>query len=193
MKPIFFILFAYLIGSINFAVITSRLSNKPDPRTQGSGNPGFTNMLRTSSKWLALFVLVGDAIKGALPVLLAYHFNVDSSLLSLIALLAVIGHMYPIYFSFRGGKGVATTLGAIIALSWPVGLALLITWVTVALLFRYSSLASLSSIVLLPVYIVLFANREFILPMLLLTVLVIFRHRLNIKRLLKGDETKLSL
>jgi glycerol-3-phosphate acyltransferase PlsY len=192
MLNLVFIIVGYLCGSVNFAIIVCKLARLPDPRAQGSGNPGATNVLRLAGKKLALLVIVGDALKGVLPVLLARICGVHSEALSLVALFAVLGHMYPVFFRFQGGKGVATTLGAILALSWSVGLAVLGTWVVMAAVFRFSSLASLVAIVLLPVYILLWSVHSFVLPMILLAVVVVYQHRGNIKRLLKREEPKIG-
>ena len=154
-----FIFIAYLCGSINFAIVLCKITGRPDPRSQGSGNPGATNVLRFGGKLLALAVIMGDALKGVLPVLLARAFHVHDSALSLVALAAVVGHMYPLFFRFQGGKGVATTLGVILALSWMVGLIVIATWIVIALLFRFSSLASLVAIVLLPLYLFCFSDQ----------------------------------
>jgi glycerol-3-phosphate acyltransferase PlsY len=187
-----FIILAYLFGSVNFAIILCKLAKVGDPRTEGSNNPGATNVLRLGGKKLALFVIIGDALKGVVPVILARLCNVDGIALSVVALAAVLGHMFPLFFRFQGGKGIATTLGAILALSWVAGIAVLVSWGVIALLFRFSSLASLVSIILLPVYIYLFSSLYYFWPMLVLAIIVIYRHRANIKRLCTGKEPKIG-
>lgn len=187
-----FILIAYLCGSINFAILLCTLTGRPDPRTQGSGNPGATNVLRYGGKQLALMVILGDALKGVVPVLLARAFHVDGSALSLVALAAVLGHMYPLFFRFQGGKGVATTLGVILALSWVVGLMVMATWILVALIFRLSSLASLVAVILLPLYLYFVSEPAFIWPMVIMAIIIVLRHKANIRRLLHGKEPKIG-
>ena len=192
MIAILFIILAYLFGSVNFAIIVCKLAKQGDPRTEGSNNPGATNVLRLAGKKLALFVIIGDALKGLIPVLIARAFNVDGVAFAVVALAAVLGHTFPIFFRFQGGKGIATTLGAILALSWIVGIAVLATWIIVALLFRFSSLASLLTMILLPLYIYLFSSLYYFWPMLALSIIVIYRHRANIKRLFSGQEPKIG-
>lgn len=187
-----FIIIAYLCGSINFAILLCKLTGRPDPRNQGSGNPGATNVLRYGGKPLALMVILGDALKGVIPVLLARAFHIDGIALSLVALAAVLGHMYPIFFRFQGGKGVATTLGVILALSWLVGLMVIATWILVAVIFRLSSLASLVAIILLPLYLYLVSETAFIWPMVIMAIIVVIRHKANIGRLLQGKEPKIG-
>lgn len=192
MLALFFIILAYLFGSINWAIILCKFAKLPDPRSEGSGNPGATNVLRFGGKKLAVLVLLGDVLKGVIPVIIARLFFVHSIGLSIVALAAVLGHMYPIFFRFQGGKGVATALGAIIALSWFVGLMVIFTWLIVALIFRFSSLASMISITLMPLYLAFCSNSQYVLPMILLAVIILYRHRGNIKRLLKGEEPKIG-
>lgn len=192
MLSIIFIVLAYLCGSLNFAIIFCKLFGLPDPRSQGSGNPGATNVLRFGGKKLALAVIIGDALKGVAPVLIAHSLSIDGIWLSWVALAAVLGHMYPLFFKFQGGKGVATTLGAILALSWPVGLLVILTWLVIAVLFRFSSLASILSVIGLPIYLLFWQQSHYVLPMILLMLIVVFRHRANIKRLLKKEEPKIG-
>lgn len=189
---VFLILFAYLIGSISTAIIVCRMLGLPDPRTQGSGNPGATNVLRFGGKKLAIIVLVGDALKGVLPVLVAQLLNVSNDLLSWIALAAFLGHLYPVFFGFKGGKGVATAIGSILALSWPLGLLLIVTWLVIAFAFRYSSLAAIVAAVASPFYAYWIIPDVNYLPIILLSFLLIWRHYSNIKRLIKGKESKLG-
>src|SRR5512145_106507 len=144
------VLVAYLLGSLSTAIILCRLMGLPDPRTQGSGNPGATNVLRFGGKKLAAFTLLGDMLKGLLPVVVASFITDNATVLALVAMAAFLGHLYPVFFGFRGGKGVATALGVLLGLSWQVGLAVLVTWVVMALVFRISSLSALIAALLSP-------------------------------------------
>lgn len=186
------ILAAYLVGSLSAAIITCRLMGLPDPRTQGSNNPGATNVLRVGGKKAAAFTLLGDAIKGVIPVLIAQWMEAPSHILALVALAAFLGHLYPVFFGFRGGKGVATAFGVLIALSWPVGLAVLGTWLLLTKLFKISSLSALIAAVLLPLYMWLLAPQPgFIALAIVLSIMLIWRHRSNIKELIAGTEEKI--
>jgi len=186
------ILAAYLMGSLSAAIITCRLMGLPDPRTQGSNNPGATNVLRVGGKKAAAFTLLGDAIKGVIPVLIAHWMEAPSHILALVALAAFLGHLYPVFFGFRGGKGVATAFGVLIALAWPVGLAVLGTWLLLAKLFKISSLSALIAAVLLPFYMWLLAPQPgFIALAIVLSIMLIWRHRSNIKELIAGTEEKI--
>ncbi len=183
---------AYLVGSLSAAIITCRLMGLPDPRTQGSNNPGATNVLRVGGKKAAAFTLLGDAIKGVIPVLIAQWMEAPSHILALVALAAFLGHLYPVFFGFRGGKGVATAFGVLIALAWPVGLAVLGTWLLLAKLFKISSLSALIAAVLLPFYMWLLAPQPgFIALAIVLSIMLIWRHRSNIKELIAGTEEKI--
>jgi acyl phosphate:glycerol-3-phosphate acyltransferase len=188
-----FIVIAYLIGSLSSAIIVCRLLHLPDPRTQGSNNPGATNVLRIGGKKAALITLVGDILKGFLPVMLAYVFGVRGFMLGLAVVAAVVGHLFPLFFKFQGGKGVATAMGGIFALSWPVGLAVTATWVAVAAIFRYSSLAALAALTLAPIYILWLTNHyAYVIPAAMLSAILIWRHWPNILRLREGTESKIS-
>jgi glycerol-3-phosphate acyltransferase PlsY len=187
-----FILLAYLFGSLNFAIIICKLAKLPDPRKEGSHNPGATNVLRLGGKRLAVLVVAGDLLKAVIPVLIARFMHIENMALSIIAMSAVLGHMYPIFFRFEGGKGIATTLGALFALSLYVGLADGITWIIIAYLFRYSSLASLVAMVLAPIFIIIFSNSTYVLPMIVIVIIIVIKHRANIQRLLKGTEPTLG-
>lgn len=191
---IFFILLAYLCGSLSSAIIVCKLLRLPDPRTQGSGNPGTTNVLRIGGKIPAIITLLGDVLKGAIPVLLAEWYGVMPWGLSLVMLAAFLGHLYPIFFRFQGGKGVATAFGCLIALSWPIGVSLAITWVFVAALFSYSSLAALVATALAPVYTWYFTGgrTEYICTVIIMSAILIYRHRSNIQKLLAGKESKIG-
>jgi glycerol-3-phosphate acyltransferase PlsY len=190
---IILVIAAYLAGSLSSAIILCRLAGLPDPREKGSGNPGATNVLRYGGKKLAALVLAGDALKGLLPVLLAQALGAGTWIIGATALAAFLGHLYPVFFGFRGGKGVATAFGAFFGLSWPMGLAICITWLVMALLFRYSSLAALTATALSPIYLWFFTHS---LPLLLacvfIVVLLFWRHRSNIRNLVNGEERKIG-
>lgn len=175
------------------AIIVTRALGLADPRTVGSGNPGATNVLRYGGKKAAILTLLGDLGKGALAVLLARWLTTDTMVLALCGLGAFLGHLYPIFFGFRGGKGVATGLGVWLALWWPVGVMLLLTWFVVAYLFRYSSLAALVAAVLLPLYVAWFVPvAGFMVLSVAMTVLLLWRHRSNITKLMDGTEGKIG-
>ena len=183
---------AYLLGSLSAAIITCRLMGLPDPRTQGSRNPGATNVLRLGGKKAAAITLLGDALKGLLPVLIGQLLGLDSLTLALTALAAFLGHLYPLFFGFRGGKGVATAFGALTALAWPVALALLATWLLMAKVFKISSLAALTAAALSPLFMWwLRPEREFIAVAIVISLMLIWRHRANIRNLLSGREDKI--
>ena len=190
---ILLIIFAYLLGSLSTAIIVSKLGHMPDPRTQGSGNPGATNMLRLGGKKMAALTLLGDALKGFIPVTLASVLVDDTTTLALVGIAAFLGHLYPVFFGFRGGKGVATSLGILLGISWIVGLGTLVTWLFMAKVFRYSSLAALTAAVVAPLYMWLARPAPALLAMsLVMSALLLWRHRSNIQRLLSGQEEKLA-
>lgn len=187
------VLIAYLFGSVSSAVITCKLMRLPDPRTQGSGNPGTTNVLRIGGKKAAILTLVGDVLKGVIPVIVAKILGFDSVALSLIALAAFLGHLYPVFFRFEGGKGVATAFGCLTALAPIVGLTLVGSWLLMAILFRYSSLAALTAAVLAPIDMWLFThNIAFTIMTCVITALLFYRHQNNIQNLLTGKESKIG-
>lgn len=187
------IIFAYLSGSLSTAIIVSKLGGLPDPRTQGSGNPGATNMLRVGGKKAAALTLLGDMLKSLIPVVLATALRVNDMTLALVGMAAFLGHLYPVFFGFRGGKGVATALGVLLGVSWMVGLGALVTWVLMAKVFRYSSLAALTAAVLAPLYMWLARPTLALLIMsVVMSVLLLWRHRSNIRRLLNGEEDQLA-
>jgi glycerol-3-phosphate acyltransferase PlsY len=193
MPTIVFIIAAYLLGSVSFAVITSKLFGLADPRTYGSGNPGATNVLRSGKKAAAAFTLLGDAAKGWLAVFLAIRFALSDTQVALIALAVFIGHLFPIFLRFKGGKGVATALGVLLALNVWVGLGGLATWLFMALVFRYSSLAALTAAVATPIYAVLLGlPKEWVLASGILSLLLIWRHKNNVQNLLAGQESKIG-
>lgn len=183
----------YLLGSIPFGLVLTRLAGLGDIRTIGSGNIGATNVLRTGNKTLALATLLLDGGKGAIAVLVAGQvWGTDGALLA--GLLCVIGHNFPVWLKFQGGKGVATTLGTLIALSWPVGLAACVTWLSAAVLFRYSSLGALIAFAASPIFAWVYSqgDQRLTTVITLLALLGIARHHTNIRRLLKGEEPKIG-
>ena len=190
------VLMAYLIGSISFAVVISKLMGLPDPHSYGSGNPGATNVLRTGSKAAAVLTLLGDAAKGYVAVVLARALvgvDIDSWVLPAVAVAAFLGHLFPVFHGFKGGKGVATALGILLAINWVLGLTTLSTWLIVAVFLRYSSLAALISALFAPVYFVfLFGIQPMAMAILWMSALLIWRHRSNIKNLLNGTEGRLA-
>src|SRR6266853_1505042 len=192
-----FILTAYLIGSLSFAVIVSRAFSLPDPRTYGSGNPGATNVLRTGRKLAALFTLVGDGGKGWLAVFLASRYaaeyGVDGTGVAACAVAVLLGHIFPVFFRFKGGKGVSTAEGILLAIHPLLGLATLATWIIIALFFRYSSLAAIVSAVFAPLYyFFLFGAREMLPALILLSALLVWRHKTNILKLVAGKERRIG-
>lgn len=187
------IIAAYLMGSVSSAIIVCKLMGLPDPRTQGSRNPGATNVLRFGGKKAAIITLLGDTLKGVIPVVIASALDVSPAVLAATGFAAFLGHLYPIFFRFEGGKGVATAFGVLIGLSWPVSLAVLGTWLLMAYVFRYSSLSALTATTLTPVYLWLLNNpQEYVTMALPLCLLLIWRHRSNIKNLLNGTEGKIG-
>jgi glycerol-3-phosphate acyltransferase PlsY len=195
-------LLAYLIGSLSFAVLVSRAMGLRDPRTFGSKNPGATNVLRSGSKAAAVVTLLLDAAKGWLPVALVQWFGAPYGLgdgtVALVGLAAFLGHLYPVFFGFAGGKGVATALGVLVGVHWGLGLAAAATWVLIAFFFRYSSLASLAAAVFAPMYY-LFGNgvawavdAQVAVAITVMAGLLMWRHAENISRLVKGTESRLG-
>jgi glycerol-3-phosphate acyltransferase PlsY len=193
MLTIVFVIAAYLLGSISFAVVTSKLFDLPDPRSYGSGNPGATNVLRSGKKAAAALTLFGDAAKGWLAVFLAIQFDLSAMQVALIALAVFAGHLFPVFLKFKGGKGVATALGVLLALSVWMGLAVLATWMLMALAFRYSSLAALTAAAAAPIYAILLGlPQEWVLASGVLSLLLFWRHKGNIQKLLAGTESKIG-
>jgi glycerol-3-phosphate acyltransferase PlsY len=186
-------LLAYLLGSVSSAVVIARLMGLRDPRDVGSGNPGATNILRYGGKGAALLTLAGDILKGVIAVLIARALTTDDIVIVLTGFAAFLGHLFPVFFGFRGGKGVATALGVWLALSPWVGLLLLATWVLMAVLFRYSSLSALTASVAAPLYVAWLApGMPYLVTMIIMSAILIFRHRSNIRNLLAGTETKIG-
>jgi glycerol-3-phosphate acyltransferase PlsY len=183
----------YLFGSISAAILVCRLMGLPDPRTQGSRNPGATNVARLGGKKAAALTLAGDVLKGLIPVLIAHALQAGPLIQAATALAAFLGHLYPVFFGFRGGKGVATALGVVFGLHWPVGLLTGAVWLFMALVFRISSLAALTAILLMPAFFLwLKPEPPIVAAMIVLTVLLYWRHRTNIADLLSGREEKIQ-
>ena len=200
--PLLAALAAYAIGSLSFAVLVSRVLGLNDPRTYGSKNPGATNVLRSGSKPAAVLTLVLDAAKGWLPVaLVAWYgkpYGLEEGSMALVGLAAFLGHLFPLLFRFKGGKGVATALGVLFGVNWMLGLATLLTWAIIAWFFRYSSLASLVAAVFAPVYYLFgdglawYSEKSIALMLVVMSLLLVWRHALNIGRLVKGTESRLG-
>jgi glycerol-3-phosphate acyltransferase PlsY len=196
------VLAAYLIGSLSFAVIVSRFMGLNDPRSYGSKNPGATNVLRSGNKLAAVATLLLDAVKGWLPMALVQWqgaaYGLGDGALAAVGLAAFLGHLYPVFFSFKGGKGVATAAGVLFGVHWLLGLACMGTWALVAYVSRYSSLSALSCAMLAPLYYVLgdrglwYVDRSVLLMLVLMGALLIYRHKENISKLLQGKESKLG-
>ena len=185
--------FSYLIGSANSSIILSRIFKIQDPRNYGSKNPGATNILRTGNKILAATILVIDILKGFLPVLIAYYFFENKFYIQIIGIIAVIGHIFPIFYSFRGGKGVATALGGVLGFDLVLGLICLITWLITAYLFRYSALSAIVTFTFLPIYSWFSYESLAITSLYLaLSIVVIYKHKKNIKNLINNEETKIG-
>lgn len=200
--PVLAIILAYLVGSLSFAVIVSRVMGLKDPRTFGSKNPGATNVLRSGSKAAAIVTLLLDAMKGLLPVLAVKAFGrpygLDDGTVALVGLAAFLGHLWPVFFRFQGGKGVATFIGVVFGIHPVLGLATGATWLIIAFFFRYSSLASLISAVFAPAYYLLgdgiqwYSDTAIATALFAMAMLLAYRHRENINRLLQGKESKLG-
>jgi glycerol-3-phosphate acyltransferase PlsY len=187
---------AYLIGSVSFAVVVSKVMRLPDPHSYGSGNPGATNVLRTGNKLAAILTLIGDAAKGYVAVITAkllIGVEIDSWVLPAVAAAAFAGHLFPVFHGFKGGKGVATALGILLAIDWVLGLTTLSTWLIVAVFLRYSSLAALVAAVFAPVYFMfLFGIQPMAIAIAVMSALLIWRHKGNIQKLLRGEEGRIG-
>ncbi|MEO8101011.1 MAG: glycerol-3-phosphate 1-O-acyltransferase PlsY [Betaproteobacteria bacterium] len=191
------IILAYLIGSLSFAVIVSWAMGLPDPHTYGSGNPGATNVLRTGRKFAAVLTLAGDAGKGWFAVWLAQklaaNYDLSPTTIAGVAIAVFLGHLFPVFFRFLGGKGVATALGILVAISGWLGLATLATWLIMAIFFRYSSLAAIVAALFSPLYCFYLFGLSAALPaVIFMSALLVWRHRENIRKLLNGTESKLG-
>ena len=187
---LYVLIVSYLLGSISSAIIICKLCNLPDPRTKGSGNPGATNVLRIGGKKLAAFVLIFDGLKGAIPVMLAHYFGLNLFELTIILLSAFLGHVFPIYYGFKGGKGVATYLGGLIGLNFFVGLTFSIIWLIVAKVMKVSSIAALTATLLSPIYFYFITTHDVRATMVifLINLFIYFTHRENIRRIMNGEE-----
>ena len=196
------VVLAYLMGSLSFAVIVSRVMGLKDPRSYGSNNPGATNVLRSGNKKAAVATLLLDGLKGWLPVILVKWFGKDYGLedgtIAGVAFAAFLGHLYPVFFKFQGGKGVATAAGALLGIEWLLGLATLATWLIIAYFMRYSSLASMVSAAFAPLFYLLgnrgpwYMERSILIAIFMIGLLLVIRHRENINKLLQGKESKLG-
>ena len=196
------VVLAYLIGSLSFAIIVSRLMGLKDPRSYGSNNPGATNVLRSGNKKAAIATLLLDGLKGWLPVMLVKWFGKDYGLedatIAAVAFAAFLGHLYPVFFKFQGGKGVATAAGALLGIEWLLGLATLATWLIIAYFTRYSSLASMASAAFAPLFYLLgnrgpwYMERSILMAIFMIGLLLVIRHKENINKLLQGKESKLG-
>lgn len=184
---------AYLIGSLSTAIIVCKLMGLPDPRSQGSNNPGATNVLRIGGKKAAVITLIGDFLKGLIPVLIARWYGFDITALALISLSAFLGHLFPIYYKFEGGKGVATYIGCLFGLNWIVALGWVAAWLIITLMSRYVSIASMIACLLAPLYIWLFTQNWNVVAILsVMTLFIIIRHKTNIIKLAEGTENKIG-
>lgn len=191
------VLLAYLVGSVSFAVVVSRVMGLADPRSYGSGNPGATNVLRSGNRWAALLTLLGDGAKGWAAVFAAQQFadtlGFDVRVIAAVALAVFVGHLYPVFLRFRGGKGVATAAGVLLAISPVLGLATIVVWLAAALAFRYSSLAALVAAIFAPLcHAFLFRPGLMSVAILVMSVLLAWRHRGNIRNLLSGIEPRIG-
>lgn len=180
---------SYLIGSLSSAIIVCKIMRLPDPRGEGSGNPGATNVLRFGGKKAAAITLAGDMVKGLIPVLIAKYMGISNEGIALVGLAAFLGHLYPVFFQFKGGKGVATMLGVMFGFSWWVGLATAGTWLFMAKIVKISSLSALVATILAPLYVWLWFNHIAAIGVtVIMTIILFWRHRSNIQNLIKGTE-----
>ena len=186
----FYLFFAYLLGSISSAILICKMVGLPDPRTTGSHNPGATNVLRIGGKWAALGVLVFDILKGMLPVWGGYYLGLTQFELGMVALGACLGHIFPIFFKFKGGKGVATAFGSIAPIAWSVAGSMIGCWLLVFLISGYSSLSAVVTALIIP-FVVWWVKPEFTFPVALVCCLLVYRHHDNIQRLWRGQEDKM--
>lgn len=185
-----FIIFAYLLGSVSSAIIVSKISGLGDPRTEGSGNPGATNMLRLGGKKLALLVLLGDLLKGVIVIVLAKYF-LPAQVVAWTGVAVVLGHIFPVFFKFKGGKGVATGGGVMVGLLWYLGLMIIFVWLLTAVISRYSSLGAIVAIIATPILTAWFVP-QYLFPVIIINLLILWRHHDNMLRLIKGTEAKIG-
>jgi glycerol-3-phosphate acyltransferase PlsY len=184
---------AYLFGSISSAIVLCRIAGYPDPRRQGSGNPGASNILRLYGKKEAAITLAGDLLKGLLPLLIGRALQVPEVILASLGVAAFLGHLYPIFFQFEGGKGVATFIGILYGLAWPAGVAFMLVWVVIAATFRYSSLSALVATALSPALVFISVpSYAYLTATLLMAGFIFWRHQANIRKLLSGTERKIG-
>jgi len=188
-NQILFVAIAYFIGSLSFGILASKIFNISDPRTMGSKNPGATNVLRTGNKYAAIFTLLGDMLKATLVVMVALSYEISGLPLIALSLAVLLGHIFPIYHGFKGGKGVATALGILLAINWVLALCVLFVWLLFFLIFRYSSLSAIISSLAAP-FIAYFLNQgqTIIIIASLVALLIVYRHQSNINNLLHGKE-----
>ena len=189
-NQILYIFIAYFIGSISFGILASKIFNIMDPRAMGSKNPGATNVLRTGNKYAAVFTLLGDMLKATLVVGIALSLNFSGNLLTAVILAVLLGHMYPIFYNFKGGKGVATALGILLAINWELALFTLLTWIIIFFTSKYSSLSAIIAAIASPL-IAYFLNQDqhIIIISVVLAILILFRHKRNIQNLINGTES----
>jgi glycerol-3-phosphate acyltransferase PlsY len=192
-QDILLVVFAYLLGSLSSAIIVCRAMGLPDPRTQGSNNPGATNVLRIGGKKAAAITLVGDSLKGLIPLLVAHALDVTPLILALTGMAAFLGHIYPLFFGFKGGKGVATALGVQFGLHWMIGGGVAAIWLFMAKVINISSLAALVAMALAPVIVwLVWSDPELVIMQIALTLILFWRHRSNIRNLISGAEGKIK-
>lgn len=187
------VVIAYLLGSLSTSIILAKLQGKADPRTQGSGNAGATNVLRNNGKKDAIIVLIGDAFKGWIAIMLAKFFGLQHTALAIIAIAVIAGHVFPVFFKFKGGKGVATFLGALLGISFVCMLVAIIAWAATAVLSRYASLASIIAVAAGSIASLFTANAGSFIPLIIAAAFVVWMHRSNIQRLKNGTENKINL
>lgn len=194
LMPWLIVIAGYLLGSISAAIITAKAMNLPDPRSTGSKNPGATNMLRIGGKKAAIITLLGDGLKGFIPVFVAHYvLGYSYEWQVLIGLAAFLGHLYPVFYGFEGGKGVATAIGVYLALNFPAAMITIATWLIMARVFKYSSLAALTATLLAPLYFYLMTQNGWVfIGLLVMTAFIYYRHQSNIQNLLNGTEKKLG-
>ena len=186
------VIVAYFLGSINTSIIVCKLFGLPSPSQVGSKNPGATNVLRVGGKWPAVLTVLGDALKAIIPIAIGQLYNLSPTLLSIILFFSIIGHMLPVFHHFKGGKGVATFLGGLLAVSPTLGILCIATWLIIAFALRYSSLAALITVILAPIYGFFVFDHRIIFPLAAIAIAIIIRHHSNITRLLSGTEKKIG-
>ena len=189
-NQILYIFIAYFIGSISFGILASKIFNIMDPRAMGSKNPGATNVLRTGNKYAAVFTLLGDMLKATLVVGIALSFNFSGNLLTAVILAVLLGHMYPIFHNFKGGKGVATALGILLAINWELALFTLLIWIIIFFISKYSSLSAIIAAIASPLIAYTLNQDQYIIIIsVVLAILILFRHKRNIQNLINGTES----